>query len=563
MEPVRSPRHGGLPGVLDQGALEAGETATKARARGLKRHVEEARDFGNRQVLVVAKEQRRAVGLREGHELRNEAMSYRCGFGSACLRLASRERWEAGRFWNPRPRGIPARADRFRLAQDRTGHRRPSGSRGRAGRAPDRSRDAEGEADLNGCRRLGGRGAGGSSPSRRQLFRAARTDVRNRSIKRPLAGTVSLVRSIARPDFAGPAASVMRITRSFLAFVALVGCGQEAASPVTTTSAGRAGSPVTVVSALAPAADAKSVSAFLAGWAAPDGSEIDPATGYPARIRRSKGRAVMVLIPSGTFQMGAVPGDTYAFDTERPRHAVTISRAYYMDESEVTNSEFEEFVDATGYKTTAEVAGSGVRADEDGNPRESEGATWKSPWPGGSRPSDGTQHPVALVSWNDARAFADWAGVALPTEGQFERAIRGGHEGRIFPWGNGLPAPRGFGNFADDSAKRRFKGWALTMTGYDDAFERTAPVKRFSANEFGLYDLSGNVWEWCADWFGVAYYESSPSRDPAGPASGTERVMRGGAWSFDPRGLRVSDRTPGAPTDRDDNGGFRCAKSLP
>ena len=369
--------------------------------------------------------------------------------------------------------------------------------------------------------------------------------------------------SIVRSEFAVPATSMMRVALPFLGLVALVGCGEDGAPSASRATSDRVESPATVVTAPAPAANARAVAEFLAAWATSDGSATDETTGYPRRIRRSKGRAVMVLVPSGTFQMGAVPGDADAFDTERPRHAVTISRAYYMDESEVTNDAFEEFVNATGYKTTAEVAGSGVMADENGSLRETEGATWRSPMPGGKRPLDGAQHPVILVSWNDAKSFADWAGVTLPTECQFERAIRAGHEGRVFPWGNELPAPTESGNFADQSAKRRFKGWISTMTGYDDGFERTAPVKRFSANEFGLYDLSGNVWEWCADWFGVAYYASSASIDPTGPTSGTERVMRGGAWSFDPRGLRVSDRTPGAPTDRDDNGGFRCAKSLP
>jgi formylglycine-generating enzyme required for sulfatase activity len=346
----------------------------------------------------------------------------------------------------------------------------------------------------------------------------------------------------------------MRVAWVALVVGALSGCGQEDAHAP----------PKAIVDPVRrPPATAATVAAFLATWATPDGAEIDSATGYPTRVRRSKDRGVMVLIPAGTFQLGAVPGDSDAFDTERPRHAVTLSRAYYLDESEVTNDQFEEFVSATGHKTTAEVVGDGVMADDDGNAKETTGATWRSPRPGGKRPSDGARLPVVLVSWNDAAAFADWAGVALPTEAQFERASRGGHEGRVFPWGNELPAPNGSGNFADASATRRFKGWARTMQGYDDGFDRTAPVRSFAPNEFGIHDLSGNVWEWCADWFEAAYYATSPAKDPTGPESGTERVLRGGAWSFDPRGLRVSDRAPGAPTLRDDNGGFRCAKSTP
>jgi formylglycine-generating enzyme required for sulfatase activity len=272
----------------------------------------------------------------------------------------------------------------------------------------------------------------------------------------------------------------------------------------------------------------------------------------------------MVLIPAGTFQMGAVPADDQAEADEKPRHAVTLSKAYYLDEHEVTNEQFGRFVAATRHVTRAEAVGNGFVTDDSGACDLVEGASWAAPLPKGRRPMDWARHPVVLVAWEDATAYARWAGASLPTEAQFERALRGGAEGRKYPWGDGLPAPRGSGNYADATAERRFSGWTWTMEGYDDGHERTAPVKSFAANGYGAYDLSGNVWEWCSDWYAVDIYGQSPARDPAGPASGSSRVARGGSWfNVGPGNLRASHRDDYGPSIRSDVLGFRCSRSLP
>jgi sulfatase modifying factor 1 len=324
-----------------------------------------------------------------------------------------------------------------------------------------------------------------------------------------------------------------------------------------------ADAPAAPPAAPAPAKPAD-VAKFFSGWAEAVGTEIDATTGYPKRVKRTKDSMVMVLIPAGTFQMGAVPGDAQAQDDEKPRHAVTLSKAYYMDEHEVTNEQFDRFATATGHKTTAEdsVLGGNI-ADDAGSWSGADGGSWRAPLPGGKRPSDWAKHPVVLVSWSDAKAFAGWSGSSLPTEAQFERAVRGGREDQEYPWGNELPPSKKAGNFADESAKRAFPNWQGTLQGYDDGFARTAPVKSFVPNEFGLFDMSGNVWELCADGYDKDYYAKSPGQDPAGPESVSWKVARGGSWTFFGRDVRASKRLVIVSNLSSDWLGFRCAKTLP
>jgi len=321
----------------------------------------------------------------------------------------------------------------------------------------------------------------------------------------------------------------------------LAGCGHDDPAP------GRAASP--------------DVAKFLAGWAEAVGSDIDATTGYPKRVKRVKDGMVMVLIPAGTFQMGAVPGDVDAKDDEKPRHSVTLSKAYYMDEHEVSNEQFEAFATATGHKTTPESAGQWRISDEKEIDRETSGASWRAPLPDGKQPSEWRRHPVVLVSWDDAKTFASWAGAALPTEAQFERALRGGEDGRKYPWGEVLPPPKNSGNFADVTLALPRSGWKFET--YDDGFAHTAPVGSFAPNAYGLYDISGNVWEWCADFYDDHYYASSSKIDPLGPASGTKRILRGTSWGDYVLSLRASDRGGDSPTDANEVIGFRCAKTLP
>jgi sulfatase modifying factor 1 len=331
-----------------------------------------------------------------------------------------------------------------------------------------------------------------------------------------------------------------------------------------TSSAGDA--PAAPPPASAPArATPADVAKFLAGWAEAVGPDVDATTGYPKRVKRAKDGGEMILIPAGTFQMGAVPGDADAEDDEKPRHAVTLSKAYYMDAHEVTNEQFERFVTATGHKTAVEKDGKGYIADEEGSGKLTDGASWRAPLPGVKQQADWKAHPVVLVSWDDAKAFSDWDGTSLPTEAQFERALRCGEDGRKYPWGDALPPPAKSGNFADATARRAFPKWKWPIDGYEDGFERTAPAKSFAPNAYGLYDVSGNVIEWCADRYTGDYYASSPPRDPIGPGSDSTswRVMRGGSWFGDVTVLRASLRAGVPPFFAYDNCGFRCARTLP
>ena len=208
---------------------------------------------------------------------------------------------------------------------------------------------------------------------------------------------------------------------------------------------------------------------FLAGWAEPVGTELDAATGFPQRIRRLKDGMEMVLVPAGTFRMGVVPGDVLGKDIEdeRPRHEVTLTKAYYLDVHEVTNAQFLTFAEATNHATKPEVRNwarvfspEGRAADDAW--AETPGASWRLPLTGATKQDDWEAHPVVLVSWGDATDYAAWAGAELPTEAQFERALRAGVEDAVYPWGDTMPPePPLRGNF-QDAAFRKHVGAAAT-----------------------------------------------------------------------------------------------------
>ena len=270
--------------------------------------------------------------------------------------------------------------------------------------------------------------------------------------------------------------------------------------------------------------------------AAQDGQEAD----LPKEIVGKDG-AEMVLIPAGEFEMGTdsseVPqlaqwakkwwssAQASWFEDEAPHHAVYLDK-FHMDKYEVTNALYREFMDATGHKAPADWNDSKYNAPD---------------------------HPVVGVSWDDAKAYAAWAGKRLPTEAEWEKAARGGLADKRFPWGDSDPAGSQC-NFADNKTD-----YIWSDKSVDDGYAYTAPVGSFTPNGYGLYDMAGNVWEWCADWYYGYYYSSSPSGNPTGPGSEIpHRVVRGGSWDLTPNSLRVAGRYRYFPTFTSFNLGFRC-----
>jgi len=209
-----------------------------------------------------------------------------------------------------------------------------------------------------------------------------------------------------------------------------------------------------------------------------------------------------VLVKGGSFKMGDTFGD--GEDDEKPVHTVTVSD-FYMGKTEVTVGQFRKFVSAAGYRTEAEKDGwSWIWTGSDWEKKD--GINWKKP---GFSQTD--SHPVVCVSWNDALAFCKWAGCRLPTEADWEYAARGGIKGMNYKYSG--------------SNDLEEVGWYSKNSG-----KKTHPVGQKKANELGLYDMSGNVWEWCSDWYEKDYYQNSPRNNPKGPDSGKYRVLRGGSW---------------------------------
>ncbi|WP_184878080.1 formylglycine-generating enzyme family protein [Sphaerisporangium siamense] len=291
----------------------------------------------------------------------------------------------------------------------------------------------------------------------------------------------------------------------------------------------------------------------------------------PARHDVAASLAGMVAIPGGTFLMGGEDPDGWAADGEGPIREVTL-RPFLIDAMCVTNAEFAGFAEDTGYRTEAERFGwsyvfhrfADRRHAIDGHVPGAPwwlavaGATWRSPEGPGSTVASRQDHPVVHVSWNDAAAYAAWAGKRLPTEAEWEMAARGGLAGARYPWGNEL-TPDG---------EHRCNIWQGRFPHADtaeDGYAGTAPVDAFAPNGYGLHNTSGNVWEWCADWWSTGWHaaESSPTRiDPQGPPAGTARVVRGGSYlchdSYCNR-YRVAARTGNTPDSSTGHTGFRCA----
>ncbi|MGA2136097.1 MAG: formylglycine-generating enzyme family protein [Bryobacteraceae bacterium] len=276
----------------------------------------------------------------------------------------------------------------------------------------------------------------------------------------------------------------------------------------------------------------------------------------------------MVRLDGGRFLMGSDAAVGYPADGEGPVRTVTLD-PFYIDPYPVTNRRFGEFVKATGYRTEAERFGwSFVFAGhlKDGGPaaepvpnldwwRRVDGADWRHPDPGCG--IDGREsHPVVHVSWNDASAYADWAGKRLPTEAEWEYAARGGLEQKLYPWGDDLtPAGRHLCNI--------WQGEFPTHDTAEDGYAGTCPVDAFPPNGFELYSVAGNVWEWCLDWFSPDFHRIATRVNPVGPPSGTAKVMKGGSYlchaSYCNR-YRVAARTSNTPDSSTTNTGFRCVR---
>ena len=276
-----------------------------------------------------------------------------------------------------------------------------------------------------------------------------------------------------------------------------------------------------------------------------------------------------VRIPAGSFAMGDAFAEGHPDDGERPVHEVYLS-SYWIDATTVTNAQFASFVKATGYVTTAERAGFSAvfhlaLFDQAQHVRGAvadapwwlmvDGACWRAPEGPGLDISQRANHPAVHVSYEDAVNYAAWAGKRLPTEAEWERAARGGLEGSRYAWGDEL-TPRG---------RHRCNIWQgefPTHNTVEDGYLTTAPVKTYAPNGFGLYQVAGNAWEWCADWFDADYYSHSPDRDPRGPETGEARAIRGGSFlchdSYCNR-YRVAARSSAPPESTSMNLGFRCA----
>jgi formylglycine-generating enzyme len=313
-------------------------------------------------------------------------------------------------------------------------------------------------------------------------------------------------------------------------------------------------------------------------------AEIDPSAGNTGSVRRGASDATaaavgaaaktipdaaMVHLPGGEFRMGNPRGDGYPADGESPVHTVRL-RPFWIDPTTVTNAAFARFADATGFVTESEQYGwsfvfGGLLPDDFEDTaaaaatpwwRQVFGADWRHPEGPQSSIDDRPDHPVVQVSWADAAAYAAWTGKRLPTEAEWEYAARGGLDGVAFPWG----AEREPGG---EHRMNVFQGLFPNDNTGADGYLGTAPVTAFPPNGFGLYATTGNVWEWCADWFAAGYYAVSPTDDPPGPAGGTHRVYRGGSYlchdSYCYR-YRVDSRSGSTPDSAAGNVGFRCVR---
>jgi len=286
----------------------------------------------------------------------------------------------------------------------------------------------------------------------------------------------------------------------------------------------------------------------------------------PGTTSVGKDGAEMVLVPAGEFVMGSdadeIEGLLRQYSTlkrdrlrnEIPKHRVFLE-VFYIDKYEVTNARFQQFVQATGYRTDPERDGGGSVFTNGKWESLNTGETWRTPLGPGSSIDGLAEHPVVQVTWRDARAYCKWAGKRLPTEAEWEKAARG-TEGFIYPWGHQFDGKHL--NFCDRNCD--ISGKDATV---DDDYRFTAPVGHYEAGKspYGVYDMAGNAWEWVEDGYDEDYYMHSPDRNPPGPAPDSHAVLRGGSWRSGAASVRAARRVGEIPGFRNSDVGLRCAKS--
>jgi formylglycine-generating enzyme len=287
----------------------------------------------------------------------------------------------------------------------------------------------------------------------------------------------------------------------------------------------------------------------------------------------------MVLIPGDEFLMGTEDKEGFPADGEGPIRRVRV-RPFAMDRTTVTNAQFAEFVKASGYKTEAERIGWSYvfhlfvtdRAKEQymGTAQQTpwwyaiKGAYWAQPEGPGSNIRQRRNHPVIHVSWNDAQAYCRWAGKRLPTEAEWEFAARGGLVQKRYAWGDEL-TPGGIHQC------NIWQGTFPISNSAEDGYIGTCAADEFPSNGFGLHNMAGNVWEWCADWFSPTHHRALAAAtdgaldNPAGPESGVARIVKGGSYlchrSYCNR-YRVAARSSNTPDSSTGNMGFRCVADI-
>ncbi|TPN83361.1 formylglycine-generating enzyme family protein [Aquimarina algicola] len=306
----------------------------------------------------------------------------------------------------------------------------------------------------------------------------------------------------------------------------------------------------------------------------------------------------MKWIPNGNFTIGALMNDPEARIDEKPSHKVSMS-GFWMDTTEVTNAQFKDFIKATGYVTTAEkkpdwnelkkqlppdtpkphdsilVAGAMVFTPIDTDNlfdwsqwwKWIKGASWKNPQGLQSSIENKDNHPVVQISWEDAKAYLDWAGKRFPTNAEWEYAARGGHDNRLYPWGD------------DGNISKYGNTWQGTFPHYNDlkdGYYTTSPVGNYQPNDFGLYDMAGNVWEWTSDWYNVNYYRQNAQKEITKNPGGADtpfdpnlpytpqKILRGGSFlchSSYCSSYRSSAIMHSSPDSSQDHVGFRGVMS--